>query len=647
MNDKEFNKKERQKLIIVGAFCFVAIISIIGYTYSYFTTTATNTGTITGTVASASLSLNVTKVAPDIDKALVPQLDSAIASAVVGTQGSCIDDNLNAVCQVYQITVKNTGTSSINVDGFVELDVGDNPNLKWAIISNPAPTKPTLLSGHNSYIRKTLTTNETYTANQEKTYYMVVWISEKEIVQEDTGIFSGTVIFKNAESPALATLTKLNLDDDYVGEISANNMIDETTCIYDGNGVVSFDSPSQENCNTIYKVNLQDGSVGYFDYTFSQMAIYQGEGTWDSNNSVCLYEGNQVFDFNITPIASEENCGSVYKIEVEEEGEIITLYLSGVELLEGESGIYVDPETILNDGIFSAEDDLGTSYFFRGNVENNYVQFAGYYWRIIRINGDGTVRMIYDGTSAHDNGTSSTDRQITQIAFNASPNYNDNTYVGYMYGTPGVTATGVTGYNQTHLNSTDSTIKTYLEDTWYANNIKGTEYEKYIADAIYCNDRSLDTSDASYTGIGTTQTQYAAFQRLASPAIPEPTLKCKNQNDRFTYNANVGGVLGNDKLEAPIGLITADEVILAGALYTTSNPSYYLYSGNGYWTMSPSHFGDSNADEFNVSTSGYLNVNRVDNSTNGVRAVLTLESDALKYSTNSNGTINHPFTVTG
>ena len=83
------------------------------------------------------------------------------------------------------------------------------------------------------------------------------------------------------------------------------------------------------------------------------------------------------------------------------------------------------------DGLYAMEDDYGTSYYYRGAVEDNYVKFAGFYWRIIRINGDGSLRIIYDGTQAHTNGTNSTNRlAITSQAYNA--NYNDAKYVGYM-----------------------------------------------------------------------------------------------------------------------------------------------------------------------------------------------------------------------
>ena len=296
-------------------------------------------------------------------------------------------------------------------------------------------------------------------------------------------------------------------------------------------------------------------------------------------------------------------------------------------------------------GIYSMEDDLGTSYYFRGDVENNYVKFADSYWRIIRINGDGTVRMIYDGTTKHANGESSTDRSVGQSAFNS--NYDDNTYVGYMYGTAGVTATGEEGYNQTHSNTTDSTIKTYLEDTWYANTIKNTDYEQYIADAIYCNDRSLNISNASYTGIGTTDTNYATYQRLCSSTTPQPKLTCENKNDRFTFNSSIGGVEGNDKLEAPVGLITADEVVLAGGAHNIGNNQYYLHYNYYYWTISPGFFiGSSSSYGLVVMSSGTLSDLREDSSI-VVRPVITLYSGALKYSSTSNGSIDYPFTVTG
>ena len=280
-------------------------------------------------------------------------------------------------------------------------------------------------------------------------------------------------------------------------------------------------------------------------------------------------------------------------------------------------------------GIYSAKDDLGTSYYFRGNVTNNYVKFANKYWRIIRINGDGTIRMIYAGTSAHANGYndySANDMSIGTSAFNSSSD--DNTYVGYMYGTAGAST-----YANTHSNTTNSTIKTKL-DSWYDTNIVNTGNEKYIADAIYCNDRSV----SSGTGIGTTETTYAAQTRINNGT---PTLKCANNNDKFTKSTTIG----NGKLTKMIGLITTDEVIYAGGKFETynltDNQEYYLYSGIPYWTMAPYSFASGDANVYCVYNDGYLGNSYV-YTTNAVRPVVSLKSDAIS---GGSGTAASPFLV--
>ena len=292
-------------------------------------------------------------------------------------------------------------------------------------------------------------------------------------------------------------------------------------------------------------------------------------------------------------------------------------------------------------GIYKIEDDIGTSYYFRGDVENNYVYFANKYWRIIRINGDGTIRMIYAGTSAHENGyndSKTNDMSIRNSPFNSESN--DNAYVGFMYGTLRAST-----YEATHANTNDSTIKKVL-DTWYTNNIKNTPYDQYIADAIYCNDRSLDTT-SSGTGAGTSTTDYGANYRLYDNKTP--TLKCSQVNDRFTKSAAVSGVTGNGKLTNAIGLITADEVAYAGGLIYQSdgsakNSKYYLYTNTYYLTMSSFNFYGSIAREFFVSSSGSLLDGEYVNDDEGgdgyVRPVISLSFGSLSKGT---GTKNDPF----
>ena len=299
-----------------------------------------------------------------------------------------------------------------------------------------------------------------------------------------------------------------------------------------------------------------------------------------------------------------------------------------------------------DEGIYSAPDDYGTSYYFRGAVENNYVKFAGFYWRIVRINGDGTIRMIYDGTSAHANGEKSTDRNAMAGQFNQT--YGDATYVGYMMALENGCAantscsgsTTTSSYSQATSNIYDSMIKKRV-DSWYKTNIEEAGYNDKIADVIYCNDRSIHSGP----GYGINETIYNAFYRLSSTNT-SPKLTCTNQNDRFTVDDTV---LGNGALTYPIGLITGDEVLMAGSskTYLIDNRSYYLYTGYDFWTMTPNRQTRSpyvRAEVMFVSDSSYLSYSDVNEGFHGeyYRPVISLKSDLVFQ---GNGTMESPFEV--
>ena len=245
--------------------------------------------------------------------------------------------------------------------------------------------------------------------------------------------------------------------------------------------------------------------------------------------------------------------------------------------------------------IYSAEDDYGTSYYYAGAVKDNWVKFAGYYWRIIRINGDGTIRMIYNGQTTDQTGETT---QIGTSAFNT--NRNDNMYVGYQY-TSG----------EVHGRGTDSTIKGVL-DNWYDNNLKS--YSNYLATgngATFCNDRTPSNG----TGIGNiVYTEYAAYDRLVNNKAP--SYKCANSNDRFTTS---------------VGLISVDEISYAGGAFNTNNLGYYLYNGQYYWTMTPYTFYDATkvAGIFLMYNDGWFGNTGVNWDTPGVRPVINLKSDTV------------------
>ena len=329
---------------------------------------------------------------------------------------------------------------------------------------------------------------------------------------------------------------------------------------------------------------------------------------------------------------------------------------------------FANVTTTSDKGMYAKEDDYTAttgmkSYYYRGAVDNNWVKFGkegdkDIYWRIIRINGDGSIRMIYTGTTAPTEstkvvmtgkGTQITINSRNTFKFNSSENKAE--YVGYQYiegqqhgygkcdGTNNASCTvnGNTVYN--------STIKQKI-DKWYA----GTTLKDnslVSQDQIFCNDRSASTSDVTYSNTyyktltswysTGTQYYYGAYGRLSKSK--SPVLTCPTASDKFTVNTSNG----NGALTYPVGLITADEVAMAGGKSGISNSTYYLYTNEFYWSGSPDYFSSysSSTYEFSVSSSNGLTYNGVD-AASGARPVVSLSS---KAKLSGNGTYNDVYTV--
>ena len=346
---------------------------------------------------------------------------------------------------------------------------------------------------------------------------------------------------------------------------------------------------------------------------------------------------------------------------------------------------FANVTTASDKGMYKAQDDLGMSYYFRGAVDNNWVKYGKYtkdtyytydgdynyslvsscdgldncfkiaskgddmYWRIIRINGDNSIRMIYAGTYAPDANTKVTltesgnldddgnliGGQKTAVGNSKfNQNYDSAEYVGYMY-----------TIGEQHGTSQSSDIKTYLED-WYANYTDLNKTGTKITDQIYCNDRTVSTSDVAYsptnyttlTSWNSTGTNYyyGANGRVFNNPV-SPDYKCPVASDKFTTTT----AKGNGKLSYQVGLITADEITFAGLPAGKTNNSFYLYTGDYYWAGSPNGFNVGYAIEFDVVDGGYLGSDRV-HSNGGVRGVVSLSSESKLL---GSGTYNDVYTV--
>ena len=292
-----------------------------------------------------------------------------------------------------------------------------------------------------------------------------------------------------------------------------------------------------------------------------------------------------------------------------------------------------------NEGMYATEDDYGTSYYFRGAVDNNWLKFGEVggkpiYWRIIRVNGDGSIRLLYTGTIAPTESQKAVmTGESTQIG---TSTFNDEgtkaEYVGYKY-----------EIGKQHGLANDSTIKITLEN-WYKTTTLYTDEttSKLVEDSPFCYDRTASTSEtgtygeiSNWASTGTTYYYGSNGRVYGNNGSLNLSLNCQNELDKYS--------VANGTLSNPVGLITADEMVFAGA-YNYENNSYYLYTGQYYWAGSPVDFiVNYNGQVFNVSSSGRLNYNNL-NITRGVRSVISISKD-VKLS--GDGTWNNPYIISG
>jgi len=274
-----------------------------------------------------------------------------------------------------------------------------------------------------------------------------------------------------------------------------------------------------------------------------------------------------------------------------------------------------------DEGVFKVEDGMygGYSYYWRGAVTNNHVIFADKCWRIIRINGDGSIRLIYNGTvlsgnKCTGNGSNEDSMAIKYQVYNTG--YRNSSYAGWTYELDSQRPTGIET-NSIAKNKTDS---------WYDSIIgNNTTYASKVTDGKFCNDRNVK-SGQTWVGTGGTIIYYAAYQRLYDNK--SPTLSCSTE-DMYILNA---------------GVITSDEVSFAGGVYNSDNASYYLYNGQNYWTMSPCFWGSPRVNVFAIYSNGNLsNYNDDTSPSSGLRPVINLRSDIIISS--GNGLQSSPYIV--
>ena len=239
-----------------------------------------------------------------------------------------------------------------------------------------------------------------------------------------------------------------------------------------------------------------------------------------------------------------------------------------------------------DEGLIKTKDDDGDTYIFRGNVLNNNVNFGGFNWRIVRINGDSTIRLI--SLTALDN----------QSAFNDDSEVTDN--------------------YSSKLEYKNSKIKEQL-DNFLSSNLQ--ESSKYIVESTFCEDTTVFSEENNTTILN-------PYNRVYTDN--KPSLVC-----------------AGTKIKEKIGLLTVDEVVYAGAYQSNSNDNFYLKASlvNGsWWTMSGSQIikGSNVVDAISVNRDGSLNYEKKISTQMYVRPVINLDSNTTVTGT---GTADDPYMI--
>ena len=425
---------------------------------------------------------------------------------------------------------------------------------------------------------------------------------------EKTGESTTRQVIKPTEDAinSVSELSNLSIDEQYM-YICTTKSLDNNT----GNYVLS--NCSLKDPSTL---NYNDGTEYY--YYVEYMALDQSKNK--------LYVIRKDADITLYQIVSASKSYGVNTVNN------IT-YDSNIYNLSCKPLTATELETDKSDkGLYQSADDYGTTYYYRGNVKNNNVYFAGFYWQIVRIDGDNSIRLIYNGTEKNANGLNQSINNKTYV-FNEK--YNDPAYVGYMYGNPDATI-----FDEVHANVNDSSIKATI-DSWYKTNIVSKGYSKYVsAYASFCGDREL-YSNSGGNGIQTDKiTFFNSYERYESG-----TAKFTCQNKMRDLYTTSDSDTGNKALVYPVGLITYDELVFAGMDNNHLNKLSWVYSTLHYWTMTPSYYYApfNSARGWIEYSTGYLYSGWSVFGNLGVRPVINLKSD-VKI-TGGTGTANDPYVV--
>ena len=577
------NKKKALILSIIGLIGLIVVT--IGITYAVFT--YTKLGTTDNTVTSGTLKFLYTE-----NTGVKTGIQLTNALPISDTQGKALDGDNNVFD--FSIEATNTGTEAIPYE--VTLRKKDTStlaeeNVKVYLTDRTEVTEKEELEPTNfnkliqtnidvgSEIEKTIYNGSVdgNTTNYKKDFRLRMWVDDTEDSGDIYGkeftamvnVYSNAKVISEEEQELRSNADIQSIT---IGDNALTSVTDK-----DWNYEIQLDNPDTLKLNVIPK------------YALASVRIEKDNQIISNNSEVSLVGGNNIYKVTITSTDQKNTKEYKINIKVKQAVSLKDEILKSTVIASSPTLTTSSNNTSDASGLYksTATNTGEPTYYFRGNVTNNYVSFAGQTWRIVRVNEDGTIRIVMqDGINSNAN-----------IAFNS--NYNNYSYMYY----------------------TNSNAKTQLE-SWYQTNIgsKTNLASKVATGAYYC-EQAKAKYDSSYTSGSAAMTLYSSYT---------PDFKC-------TTDGN-----GKGSVNASVGLLSYDEVVHAGGYYGKDNSNYYLYNSAIYWwTMSPAGFSGSYSYVWYVYTAGRVINRNVDN-TDRLRAVLILNADTLAT---GSGTSSDPFVV--
>ncbi len=599
-------KNTKKSLILSVCLLSVFVLSIIGISYAYYAANITGNDATNPSISlkSGYLSIKYTDGSQSLNTG-----DTTITGGTTLTKTFSVT-NSGTKSAYYAVWLKNVVNPFTRTkDWTYVLSVGD-----IIISSGEIPTQDTAIvvaRGLEKGIKEDLTLKVTYAKTSE----------------DQSVDMNKTLEFNVSVSQALSNLDKAE-EGTLLNAINKNNAVVQTLTV-PGKTPSGYSDTYQEGTLSETEATLTvDGTnqLAYADaYTFdSTKNVYNLTSATTGTYSDVYASLTGKYISVPAASATSSNLPKLYKVV-----SATDTTLTYLELSEGTNA------TVTEAVLASTEDDYGTSYYFRGTVNNNFVNFSGMCWRIVRIQGDGSIKITLADRD-HECNSSDYTTSLTDSAFISTDAFNYKT---------SATTTDDLKYET-------SDLKTILE-AWqnggsYTVGTKTGTFEKKIDDTKlveteWCNDMSLakkryyDANDSEISNASAavlTRYYYGAHDRLMTTKIA--TLKCN-----MTGLDNTKAL----KIKSKIGALTADEVAFAGGIYSSgTNSNYYLKDNvnQAYWTMTPSFYNSAGA--VNV-WYVYLNGSMSGTGTGAkaIRPAVTLKSNVII--TSGDGTQASPYVI--